>query len=84
VGVALGASYEWNALIGAPQRSLVRSIDPRPSRTTPVATRGTNSPDVAADDAFLSDLELALERPHTRELVAFEAFTPHVREIQSR
>jgi hypothetical protein len=81
IGVALGASYEWNALTGSSRRSMARGVE---SRTTPVATRGTNQPDVAADDAFLSDLELALERPHTRELVAFDAFTPHVREVQDR
>jgi hypothetical protein len=84
VGVALGASYEWNALMGATRRPVVYNSDSRASRTTPVATRGTSQPDVAADDAFLSDLEMALERPHTRELVAFDAFTPHVREIQAR
>jgi hypothetical protein len=39
---------------------------------------------VAADDAFLSELELALERPHTRELVAFDALTPHVREVRDK
>ena len=49
---------------------------------TPVATQGTAPVDVAADDAFLSELELALERPHTRELLAFDALTPHVREIR--
>ena len=42
----------------------------RASRLTPVATRGTGAGDVADDDAFLSDLEVALERPHTRELHA--------------
>jgi len=84
VGVALGASYEWNAIAGSARHSMARAADPRPSRTTPVATRGTNQPDVAADDAFLSDLEVALERPHTRELVAFDAFTPHVRETDPR
>ena len=40
--------------------------------------------DVAADDAFLSDLEIALERPHTRELQAFDELTPHVREISDQ
>jgi hypothetical protein len=49
----------------------------------PIATRGSAPADVAADDAFLSDLELALERPRTRELVAFDAFTPHVREVRA-
>ena len=34
-----------------------------------------------ADDMFMSELELALDRPHTSELVAFDALTPHVREL---
>ena len=76
IGVALGASYGWGAR-GA--RKL-----PGDTRLTPVATRGTTPVDVAADDAFLSELELALERPHTRELLAFDALTPHVREIRDQ
>jgi len=81
VGVALGASYEWNT-----RRIPVASFathDANP-RLAPVATRGDSPVDVASDDAFLSDLELALERPHTRELQAFDAFTPHVREIRDQ
>ena len=41
---------------------------------------------MAADDAdaFLSDLEIALDRPRTLELQAFEELTPHVREIIDR
>jgi hypothetical protein len=57
---------------------------PRSARNAPVATRGTGTPDVAADDAFLSNLEIALERPHTRELLAFDELTPHVREIRDQ
>ncbi len=74
IGAALGASYGWGA-------RAARML-PGDTRLTPVATRGTSPGDVAADDAFLSELELALERPHTRELVAFDALTPHVREIR--
>jgi hypothetical protein len=74
IGVALGASYEWGARGGYTL--------PRDMRIAPVATRGTTPGEVAADDAFLSELELALERPHTRELRAFDAFTPHVREVR--
>ena len=50
----------------------------------PVATDGnqTSAPSVAADDAFLSDLETALERNQTRELRALDALTPHVREVR--
>ena len=75
IGVALGASYEWGARGGYTL--------PGDMRTAPIGTRGTSPGEVAADDAFLSELELALERPHTRELRAFDAFTPHVREIRN-
>ncbi len=74
VGAALGASYGWGARGGYDLAS--------DRRMMPVATRGTTPGEVAADDAFLSELELALERPHTRELRAFDALTPHVREIR--
>ena len=57
-----------------------------PVRLAPVATDGAKpTPDATADDdAFLSDLEMALERPRTRELQPFDALTPHVREIADR
>ena len=77
VGVALGASYEWNMrqVLTAPFSG--RDVN---ARTTPAAVRvGTTD-----DAAFLSDLELALERPHTRELQAFDALTPHVREVRDQ
>jgi hypothetical protein len=43
-------------------------------------------PDASQADAeaFLSELELAGDRPRTRELLAFDALTPHVREITLR
>ena len=41
----------------------------------------TNVIDSIDDDAFLLQLEFALERPHTQELQPFDALTPHVREI---
>jgi hypothetical protein len=74
IGVAVGASFQWNARIRHPFAA-------DSSRLNPVATRGTGQPDVASDAAFLSELEIALERPHTRELQAFDTFTPHVREV---
>ena len=36
------------------------------------------------DDRFLLELEMALERPHTRELIPFDNLTPHLRDIDSR
>jgi anti-sigma factor RsiW len=81
VGVAVGASYEWNTRRVPAASFGAREISPR---IAPVATRGDGPVDVANDDAFLSDLEVALEHPHTRELQAFDAFTPHVREIREQ
>jgi hypothetical protein len=91
IGVAVGASYERGSLARGPigssasPRLIARDAETaRSSRLTPVTPRGSNPTDIAADDAFLSDLEVALERPHTRELQAFDALTPHVREIRDQ
>jgi anti-sigma factor RsiW len=84
IGIAVGASYEWDVHAGRPASvTLARDSASRPTLLTPIATRGSAPVDVAADDAFLSDLEAALEHPRTRELLAFDALTPHVREIRA-
>jgi hypothetical protein len=85
-GVALGVSLESErrARTGRELTALARQTNSsRPSRLAPVATRGTGAPTIADDDAFLSELDAALERPRTRELLPFDAFTPHVREIKN-
>jgi len=82
LGAALGASYQWHGRGG--QRLIGPDAGTARSRMAPIVTRGTNPAEAAADDAFLSDLEIALERPHTLELQAFEALTPHVREIRDQ
>jgi hypothetical protein len=82
VGIAVGASFQWRSQLDGRRSFLSDASRTRTQRLTPVATRGTAPADVATDDAFLSDLEIALERPHTRELLAFDALTPHVREIR--
>ncbi len=46
-----------------------------PAHATPVPARND-----ADDDAFLSDLDVALESPHTRVLVSYDRLTPHVRD----
>ena len=76
MGVGLGTFYdfEWRNV----QRR--RLAIARPTTPPPVATRGTTPAIEASDEAFLSDLEVALERPHTSELQPFDALTPHVRE----
>ena len=84
IGVAVGASLQWRSQLQGRQTFLSDAGRGRGQRLTPVGTRGTGAAAVASDDAFLSDLELALERPHTRELQAFDALTPHVREIRDQ
>ena len=46
------------------------------------ASTSQETPDL--DDDFLLELEVALERPYTRALVAIDDLTPHVREIRVR
>ena len=81
IGIALGASWESRA----PSRptTVREATETRATRLTAASgPRATLTTDRAADDAFLFELEFALDRPQTRELVAFDAFTPHVREIR--
>ena len=82
IGVALGASYQWTNR--TPARSTLLARDTGVGRLSGGAARASSPADIAADEAFLSDLELALERPHTRELQAFDALTPHFREIKDQ
>lgn len=81
---AMGVGALYDSMWRPTERARVFAA-PRPVRLAPVATDGTQpAPDPAADDAFLSDLELALERPRTRELQAFDALTPHVRAVADK
>jgi hypothetical protein len=84
IGVALGAAYRapWSAPLSVQTRG-VRAYVPSPSLLAALGTAGSpEMTDVAADDAFLSELEFALERPRSHELLAFDALTPHVREVR--
>ena len=54
LGIALGATYEWDS-------------HPRPSAPAISARAAVPNPDIAADADFMSELELALDRPaHAR------------------
>jgi hypothetical protein len=76
IGVALGASYRWEP---PGLRGVIRDrMTARSTATSPAISRSPSQ-----DDEFMSELEVALDRPHTRELVAIDAFTPHFREIRT-
>jgi hypothetical protein len=84
VGIALGASYEWESHVRTAQTVSRDASASRTPRLAPIAARGGSATEVATDDVFLSELEVALERPQTRELLAFDALTPHVREPRAQ
>ena len=85
IGVAVGGYF-------APERfhrSVARQVAERPMTVqqrpaAPAAVRVNTALEDPDDDAFLMELELALARPHTRELQPFDAMTPHVRDINNQ
>lgn len=90
VGVAAGSVFDFgprfdfarngrrSGAAGASRQILSQT----PSSLSPAAAEKAVKAVVDMDDMFMSDLEAVLDRPHTRELVAFDALTPHVREIR--
>jgi hypothetical protein len=83
VGVAAGSLFYSTGPHG--DRQTVATRQPRSVESPAPATQPALVSDlVGSDDAFLSELELALERPRTRELVALDELTPHVREVHFR
>ena len=77
VGVAVGMFSESQGFRGGARTG----ASARPAHLVPVATGGNGPAPDPSDDAFMFDLEVALERPGTRELLPFEALTPYVREV---
>jgi hypothetical protein len=87
----LAASAAAGLFVGVAVGGLVLTTPAVPpmqttTHATPVPVVRAAAPAVkpADDDAFLIDLEFALQRPNSRELEPFDALTPHVREIGSR
>jgi hypothetical protein len=82
VGVGTGLFLDgWRPQQATLQYVTARQTPAHAPRLTPVAEIAI-APTVDADEYFMSDLEMAIERPQTRELLAFDALTPHVREIR--
>jgi len=86
VGVAAGSAFKFGPRFDVAREGR-RSATAAPSRQVSSSSQSRLSPAVEKavvdmDDMFMSDLEAVLDRPHTGELVAFDALTPHVREIR--
>jgi len=87
IGVAVGGYLGPNRLGPAASTArtaaAVRPMTVQPQAAAPTAVRVSTTQAAAVDDeAFLTQLELALDRPQTRELAAFDALTPHVRDLR--
>lgn len=85
IGFAAGGYLGPERLHRAPVHMASSSVAPamsvQRSATTPAAVRiGATQPE-PDDDEFMIDLEVALTRPHNRELQPFDAMTPHVRDL---
>lgn len=80
VGVAVGGRlYEPG---GARSATAARASKGQPTGARLAPLAGVS--ESLDDDRFLMELELALERPRTRELQPFDALMPRVREIRSQ
>jgi hypothetical protein len=89
VGVAAGTVFNFGPRFDVARegrRGAVTAsrqiVSSTPARLSPAATGDAVKAVVDTDDKFMSDLESVLDRPHTSELVAFDALTPHIREIR--
>jgi anti-sigma factor RsiW len=85
VGVAVGGTLIHPGVERSVTSMRVANSQTASARLAPSPAVLLNAPanvsDNIDDDAFLMQLEFALERPHTQELQPFDALTPHVREI---
>lgn len=83
IGIGLGSLYYSQAPAGEQQTAASRNIA-APAEAPAPAAAPARVPELVSDvnEQFLSELELALERPHTRELVALDELTPHVRDVR--
>lgn len=87
IGVAVGGYLGPNRMgrgrASASTSAAVRPMSVQPQPAAPTAVRvSTTQSEPVDDEAFLTQLELALDRPQTRELAAFDALTPHVRDLR--
>jgi len=82
IGVGTGLLLDWETRGGGSERH-ARTIARQTHLEAP-ASIVLRPESAATDEAFLAEIEVAGERPRTRELVAFDTLTPHVREVTLR
>ena len=84
IGVGTGLFLDWETRAGSSERR-ARTIARQTHLEAPApGVELSRQESSATDEAFLAEIEVAGDRPRTRELVAFDALTPHVREVNLR
>jgi hypothetical protein len=83
VGIGTGLWLDWER---APDGRSGGVIARQTLLTSPASHRAVEiaRPDPSEDNRFLTEIELAGDRPHIRELLAVDELTPHVREVTLR
>ena len=81
-GTLFYSSPRTNTTVAVAQNSSVAAAEPAVASTPAAVEQGTDLNEL--NEQFLSELEIALERPHTPELVAIDDLTPHVRGIRAQ
>jgi anti-sigma factor RsiW len=81
-GIFLQSGSRAERSTGTVNSSEQRAAAPRAA--APKVAGAVGSPSDSADDEFMSELELALDRPLTRELLPFDALTPYVLETANQ
>lgn len=78
IGLGLGVFYDSNA------RFVANRFAARPSTSLSPGAGSVAPSSSAAEEAFWSEIEFAVDQPFTPELAAFEALTPYVQEVAVR
>jgi hypothetical protein len=82
LGVGLGTFFDRGVPVADTARAAIAPIGRPAAPAEPPAVLTSAPAPVRAIEQFLSELELAMERPRTPELLALDDMTPHVREIR--
>ena len=91
IGVGTGLFLDWEATRGSSEQrartainTAINTIARQTHLQAPAVVEVARPEWAATDEAFLAEIEFAGDRPRTRELMPFDALTPHVREVTLR
>ena len=84
IGIYVGTFVEPGRHVDTSRPAeMASTIQQPPIVVAPAPLMADPQPVADEADAFLLELEAAVQRPHTHELIALDELTPHVREISA-